>query len=282
MKKKKVLVTGGTGVVASYVNEAFSIKYDCVLLGKNKLDITDKKIARKVIKEHAPDLLIHLAAETNVDYCEQNPKEAFKINANGTKNIADACKTQGIPLIYISTSAVFDGTKKGFNEKDKTNPVNTYGTSKLEGEKYIRKELKKYYIVRAGWMIGGGRKEKKFISYIIEQASKNMNMRVVSDKFGTITYARELIDFLMKIYEERYSYGIYHFGSKGICSRFDIAKEILKIINKDLQITPVPSSEFAGTFFAPRPQFEVILSKKHNFQKNWRKSLKNYLINEII
>lgn len=279
-KKKTILVTGAGGVVGSYIPSIFTArKYNVILAGKKLIDVTNASQVGRTIKKHKPDLVVHLAASTNVDECEKHPKKTFKVNFEGTKNVANACRKIGAILIYVSTSAVFDGEKKVFSENDIPNPVNVYGKSKLEGEIYITNALSNYYIVRAGWMIGGGKKDKKFVSYIIEQAKNNTPMKVVNDKFGTITYAHELIAFLRDLFEKKRQYGIYHYGSKGVCSRYDMAKTILKTIQKKLPVTPVSSKTFASTFFAPRPHHEVITSVKHKFPNTWRQSLRSYITN---
>lgn len=283
MKTKTILVTGGDGMVGSYVSKTFNSKnYEVVIAGKGVIDVTNKKSIEKQIKKLNPSLIIHLAAKTNVDECEKDPESAFLINYEGTKNVADICKKYGSVFVYVSTSAVFNGKKKSFSEKDAPNPVNIYGKSKLAGEKYIQDNLEKYYIVRAGWMIGGGKKEKKFISYIINQINSSKSIKVVNDKFGTITYAKEFVEFIKKLFEKSHPYGTYHFGSRGVCSRFDIAKKIVDILDKKVDIIPVSSKEFSSNFFAPRPKNEVLRTVNQKFTSTWRKSLYNYLSNEII
>lgn len=282
-KKITVLVTGAEGMVGSYVSVVFgSDSYNNILASKTVLDVTDRARVQRYIRKYKPNVVLHLAAKTDVDACERDPVITSRVNYEGTKNIADICKKLGCILIYISTSAVFKGDKKGFLEHDIPDPVNVYGKSKLEGEKYILDHLANFYIVRAGWMIGGGKKEKKFVSYIINQAKNDTPLHVVNDKFGTVTYARELIEFLKILIEKKYPYGIYHFGSKGICSRFEMAKTILKTIKKKIPVNAVSSSMFMSTFSAPRPNFEVIKSSKYKFTKTWRQSIKDYITNEII
>lgn len=281
--KTRVLLTGGKGSLASYIPRVFSKdKFKLLLTGKDTLDVTSKKKVFKKITEFRPDVVIHLAAMTNVDECEKNPKKCFLVNAEGTRNIAEACKKIGSLLVYMSTSAVFAGRKKGYFENDKPNPVNVYAKAKLKGEEFIKKNLKKFYIVRAGWIIGGGKREKKFISIIIKLSKKDKEIKVPKDKFGTIVYARDLAEFLRRLSLERLPYGVYHFGTRGICSRLDIAKEVFATIRRNVKIVPVDSSEFLAKYPAPRPDYEVLKSKKIKFNKDWRKSLREYLLSEII
>lgn len=278
---KKILITGGNGVLAQYVKKLFK-NYTIFSPGRRELDVTDKKSVQDFFKKNMPRIVIHLAAKTNVDECEKNPKEAFLVNSDGTENVAKACKVNNSFLVYVSTAAVFNGKKDIFYEDDQKDPVNVYGKSKLLGEEYIEQILNNFIIIRAAWLIGGGKREKKFISYIIDQINRGTKgIKVVNDKFGTLTYANELANFIKEsLLEERK--GIYHFGSKGVCSRYDIAERILLVMNSKINLIPVSSDYFSNVFYAPRPQREVIGSKKIEFPKTWEKSLEDYLKSEII
>lgn len=281
--KTRVLLTGGKGSLASYIPKVFTKdKFKLLMMGKDTFDVTSKKKVFKKVTEFRPDVVIHLAALTNVDECEKNPKKCFMVNAEGTRNIAEACKKIGSLLIYMSTSAVFAGRKKGYFENDKPNPVNVYAKAKLKGEEFIKKNLKRFYIVRAGWIIGGGKREKKFISIIIKLSKKDKEIKVAKDKFGTIVYARDLAKFFRRLSKEKDPYGVYHFGTRGICSRLDIAKEVFATIKRKVKIVPADSSEFLAKYPAPRPDYEILKSKKIKFSKTWRKSLREYLLSEII
>lgn len=279
--KKRILITGGEGVLAQYAK--ISLK-DFVVFSPNsrELNITDKNLVNRFFDKTKPDIVIHLAAKTNVDECEKNPKEAFLVNSEGTKNMAEACKVNNSFMIHVSTAAVFNGEKDVFYEDDQKDPVNIYGRSKLRAENSIHKILKDSLIIRAAWLIGGGKKEKKFISYIVSQINNGAKeIKVVSDKYGVITYSKELADFIKNAINKNET-GVYHIGSEGACSRFDIAKKIVEVMGSTVKIVPVPSSYFNSRFSAPRPNREVIGSKKIKFQKTWRESLEDYLKSEII
>lgn len=283
IKKPKVLVTGARGMVGSYVSRLLTgIQYDLCLANKDMLDVTQKKHVCSFIASFKPDIVIHLAAKTNVDECERNPKETFMVNTEGTKNLVIACANIDPTFVFVSTAAIFNGSKKGFYENDNPKPLNIYGRSKCEAEFIIQKILEKFYIIRAGWMIGGGQSEKKFISYIIDQIKRGQKVNAVCDRFGTITYAKELVLFIEKLYQGQYPYGIYHFGSKGFCTRYDIAKEIARIIQSESEVTPVSSRVFSDRFFAPRPKYETLKSKKVSFSNFWKETLTDYITNEVI
>jgi dTDP-4-dehydrorhamnose reductase len=275
----KILITGGGGVLAGYV--ADSLRGNHVYAPSHKeLDITNKKLLEKTFNDYKPDIAIHLAAKTNVDLCEKNPEETFLVNSEATKNIAQLCKKHNSLLVFMSTAAVFNGNKKIFYEDDERNPINIYGKSKLLGEKYVQEILRKYIIVRSGWLIGGAKKEKKFVSYIIDLIKKKKEIFVVDDIRGTVTYAAEIANTIKTLIEED-GRGIYHFGSKGSCTRFELANEIVKLTNSKTKLIPVNSDYFKNSFFAPRLKNEIIGSTKLKYLHTWKESLKTYYDLEI-
>ncbi|HSX40810.1 MAG TPA: NAD(P)-dependent oxidoreductase [Candidatus Saccharimonadales bacterium] len=279
---KKILVTGGTGTLGRYAPTIFG-KEKVVLADKKTLDVTKKSIVEKVFKQISPDLVIHLAALTNVDICEKNKNLCNRINFLGTKNIVAVCKKYDVPLVFLSTASVFDGKKEtgGYSENDVPKPVNAYAKAKHLAENFIQNTLENYIIVRAGWMIGGGKDEKKFISYIIDKIRNGEHVKVVSDKYGTISYAPNLLLFVKKLLDEKAS-GVYHFGSNGICSRFEMATYIKNMINKNTIVIPVSSKDFERDFPAPRPTHEVLTSSKFPFKNHWKKDLRDYIQKELI
>lgn len=279
---KKILVTGGSGTVGGYVRSVFP-ESEVYLMAKNELDVTQKPQVARKIRKLKPDLIIHLAALTDVDFCEKEKAQAMKVNFKGTENVASVCQLVNVPLVYISTAAVFDGKNppaEGYSENDFPCPINTYARTKLLGEKAIQSRLNQFLIVRVGWLIGGGQKEKKFISYIVERIQKGETVKVVNDKFGTIAYAQDLLTFI----KERLinsEYGLYHFGCSGVCSRFDIAQVIRDILNKKAKIIPVSSKEFEKKFSTPRPEKEILASRKIPFHQPWSVVVKNYIKKEL-
>lgn len=280
---KKILVTGGLGTLGGYVPNVFS-RSKVILMGKESLDVTKKNQVAEQIDKYRPDFLIHLAAITNVDLCEKERSLAMNVHVWGMENVVWVCKKYNIPLIYISTAAVFDGKNPpfgGYRENDTPKPSNFYGETKLLGEKIIQKTLKRFLIVRVGWLIGGGRKEKKFISYITDTIQKRGTVHAVNDIVGTIAYAKDLMVFI-KERIARSEFGLYHFGCKGVCSRFDIANILKEALNKKAKIIPVPQASFSKDFFAPRPQKEILQSIRIPFTEPWNLVLKRYIKTELV
>ncbi len=218
-------------------------------------DIAKREDLREVIVKRKPDLIIHCAAISDVDYCEANPEVAFKINAEGTKNVAEASKEAGAYLISISTDYVFDGEKKSaYLEEDKTNPINVYGKSKVEGEKYIQANLEKYIIIRPSWMFGAGK--KNFVDSILASAVNKTQVKAISDKFGSPTYTFDLAmaisDLIDKIGERKVASGIYHITNAGVCSRYEFAKEILQYIGISAEPIGIEGRDAGGKAMRPR------------------------------
>ena len=222
-----------------------------------EMDVRDSRQVKCVFGETCPDLVFHLAARTDVDGCEQQPDEAYRTNTVGTQNIALACQAVNIPLVYISTISVFDGSKcEPYTEFDTPNPQSWYSRSKYEGEKIVERLLQRYYIVRAGWMFGGGPEDKKFVAKIIELARTHSELKIVDDKFGSPTYTRDFSRAVIKLSQTGW-YGLYHSVNTGTpCSRYEFAQKILEYAGiQNCKLTPVSSAWFP--LAAPRPRMEA-------------------------
>ncbi len=296
MRVSRILVTGANGAVGSDLvptllqkgYKVLATDIDCPPDSSFPMEYIDIRNPRQIqaeFKNFKPQVIIHLAAETDVEYCELNPKHAYETNAIGTKNVAEICAKNDILLIYVSSIGVFDGKKKGpYTEEDHPNPINIYGKTKLEGEKYVEKALKKYFIVRAGWMIGGKEKDKKFVAKILKLIRRGVKqLDVVTDKKGTPTYTVDLCEAIANLMKTNL-YGIYHVGMMGNPTRFEIAKKILGRLNRpDIKINPVKSKDLAKIYFAPRPNNETQDPSKINslfpgIIRPWTERLDEYLM----
>lgn len=296
MKISRILVTGANGAVGSDLVPLFLQKGYKVLATDidcpsdnpfpiEYMDIRKLQQIQTLFKNFKPQAVIHLAAETDVEYCELNPQHAYETNVQGTKNITNVCAQNDILLIYISSIGVFDGKKEGsYTENDRPNPINVYGKTKLEGEKNVEKVLKKYFIVRAGWMIGGKEKDKKFVAKILKLIRRGVKqLDVVTDKKGTPTYTVDLSEVIANLIQTDL-YGIYHVGMIGNPTRFAIAKKILEKLNRpDIKINPVKSSALSKIYFAPRPDNETQDITKINslfpgIIRPWDERLSEYLL----
>ncbi|MFA5335904.1 MAG: dTDP-4-dehydrorhamnose reductase [Candidatus Omnitrophota bacterium] len=286
--KKRAIITGANGMLADALWPLLKKKgYEVLptdITGENGIVISDIKSVNGmlgIVKEFRPDIIFHLAAETDVDKCELQPEHAYDTNWHGTENIAQICKELDIEMVYISTGSVFDGEKKGgYTESDKPNPISIYGMSKLRGEEAVQSLLKKYYIVRAGWMIGGHNKDKKFVWKIVQLLNTKKEISVVTDKTGSPTFTSDFSRGIVDIVGSG-KYGLYHCVNKGICTRYDIAVKIAEYLRKkDVVIKPVTSDVFPLP--APRGKSEAMVNNKLakmglDHSRSWQDALKEYL-----
>ena len=286
--EKRAVVTGANGMLADALRPLLKkAGYDVLpadIAGGDEIvisDIRDVNGMLAIVKNYKPGIIFHLAAETDVDKCELQPEHAYATNWNGTENIAQICKELDITMVYISTGAVFDGEKEGgYNESDKPNPISIYGMSKLRGEEAVQSLLKKYFIVRAGWMIGGHNKDKKFVWKIVQLLNTKKEISVVTDKTGSPTFTGDFSRGIIDIVNSG-KYGLYHCVNKGICTRYDIAVKIAEYLGrKDVVIKPVTSDAFPLP--APRGRSEAMLNQKLSQMgldspRPWQDALKEYL-----
>ena len=291
---KKILITGCGGMLGSSVyRHLIEKKYDVLATDidldeswLSYLDVRDFEKAREISSKFRPDLIINLAALTSLEYCNSNLENAHSTNFLGAKNMAQISKELNIPIVHVSTAGVFDGEKEKYFEEDVPNPLNVYGMTKLCGEVSVESMLDKYFVVRAGWMVGGGKKDKKFVSYMLSQIKGgNTSFKVVDDKFGTMTYTKDFAENLEKLFNTKH-YGKYHMACSGNTSRYEIMKEILNVLKiEDSEIKPVPSKYFEKDFPIPRAKNEKMENKNlkkigMDFMGDWQSSLKHYLENE--
>jgi len=286
----KALVTGAAGMLASdlcpvlYDAGYEILKTDINLRDKSisKLDIREKESVESTIKSFSPEIVFHLAAETDVDLCERDHRHSYMTNSIGTENIALTCSALNIPMVYISTSAVFDGTSpEPYTEFDTPNPSNIYARSKYAGELVVERLIKNYFIIRAGWMVGGWDIDKKFTRKIIELLRTQDEIKTVSDKVGSPTFTFDIAQSIVRIVKNGRP-GLYHSANKGMCSRYEYALKLLELIGmKDKKrVTPVSSAHFPLS--APRGRSEAMINMKLellgiNKMPHWEESLKKYL-----
>jgi dTDP-4-dehydrorhamnose reductase len=235
-----------------------------------------------------PDFVVHLAAETDVDLCEVDQSHASTTNAQGTKHVALACRASGIPMAYISTAGVFDGSKESpYTEDDVACPINAYGRSKLEGERFVQELLDRFFIVRAGWMVGGGERDHKFVAKILHQLNGGATrIYAVGDKWGTPTYVRDFARCFTALIETAGS-GLYHMACLGQGTRHDVARQILRVLGRDdVELVEVGSDFFRDAYPAPRPRSEMMLNSRLdeqglNTMRSWEESLEEYLLSDF-
>jgi len=246
----KILVTGVTGQLGHDVVEVLEGRGICAIgVGSAQMDITDQVRVEHVIREAAPDAVIHCAAYTAVDAAEDEEAVCRRVNVEGTQNIANVCRELDIRMMYISTDYVFGGQGEHFwKPEDTCDPQSVYGRTKYEGELAVRNTLEKYFIVRIAWVYGlNGR---NFVKTMLNLAKKNQTIRVVNDQFGSPTYTYDLAGLLADmVLTDRY--GVYHATNEGVCTWYDFACAIFHEAGIHVEVVPVTSEEYAAR--AKRP-----------------------------
>ena len=266
----KVLITGSNGMLGHDLIDVLDGKHELIKTTSKSLDITDKDKVKDYIVNENPDIVINSAAYTDVDGCETNEEIAYKVNGEGVKNLALACKVVDCPLVHISTDYVFNGENtKPWMEDDEVGPISIYGKSKLQGEEAIESILDKFFIIRTSWLYGinGG----NFPKTMLELAKTHDTLTVVTDEIGTPTYTLDLAHAIAELIETEY-YGVYHITNSDYCSWFDFAKYIFEVKNIDVNVVPVTAEEFARP--ASRPHYSVL--NNSNWVNNGFKPLRSY------
>lgn len=265
----KILVTGANGMLGQDLCPiledvgAFVIETDI-----DTLDITNAGQVDSILTETRPDMVIHCAAYTNVDKAEEDLENAKLINVTGTENVAKSCAKLDIPLVYISTDYVFDGTKKEpYTPEDTPNPLNNYGLTKLQGEEAVKKHCEKYYIARTSWLYG--HYGKNFVETMISKAGEPL--KVVDDQTGCPTWTVELANGILRLLQK--PYGTYHVCGSGSTSWYGFAQEIFKQSGLDVKLEPCKTDDFPRP--AKRPQYSVMANDK--ICRNWQAALQDYL-----
>lgn len=266
----KVLVTGANGMLGQDLCPiledvgAFVIETDV-----DTLDITDSDATHKAISDIRPDMVVHCAAYTAVDKAEEEPEKAELINVKGTENLASACGKLDIPIVYISTDYVFDGTKDSpYTPADTPNPQTVYGRTKFQGEEMVKKYCEKYYIARTSWLYG--HHGKNFVETMLSLAEKP-ELKVVDDQIGCPTWTVELANGILKLLSK--PYGTYHVCGSGITSWYGFAKEIFEQAGLAVNLKPCTTEEFPRP--AKRPKYSVMDNGK--LCRNWQAALKDYM-----
>lgn len=276
----RVLVTGAKGQLGTdLMNELNRQGLEAIGVDIEEMDITDAESCRRVISQEKPDAVIHCAAYTAVDAAEDNVELCSRINGQGTRNVAQACRDQGIKLMYISTDYVFDGQgTRPWEPDDPRDPLNVYGETKYQGELAVEELLDQYFTVRIAWVFGLA--GKNFIKTMLRLGQERGAVSVVDDQIGSPTYTYDLARLLVDMIQTD-RYGRYHATNEGICSWYEFACEIFRQAGMDqVQVTPVSSQQFAAK--AKRPSNSRMSKEKlsdNGFVRlpDWKDALGRYL-----
>ena len=276
----KVLVTGVKGQLGyDVVKECEKRGIEAIGVDVEEMDITDAAACERVITEAKADAVIHCAAYTAVDAAEDNEDLCRKVNAEGTRNIAEVCRKLDIKMMYFSTDYVFNGQgERPWEPDDPREPLNVYGQTKYEGELAVQELLEKYFIVRIAWVFGVN--GKNFIKTMLRLGKERGAVSVVDDQIGSPTYTYELARVVGDMIQTD-RYGIYHATNEGLCSWYEFACQIFKAAGMNqVKVTPVDSTAFPAK--AKRPHNSRMDKSKlaeNGFEPlpSWEDALERYL-----
>jgi len=292
----KIYIAGCGGMLGSAFYEIFSEEFTlkCSDIDVNEdwlsyLDFRDYKAYSHDVNEFLPDYLVHLGAYTDLEYCEANELDTFITNTISVEHAVKISNEHSIPLIFISTAGIFDGSKEYFDDWDSPNPMGIYARSKFAAERYVIENANQYFIFRAGWMMGGGpRKDKKFINKIYQQIWDGKDsINIVDDKDGTPTYTVDFAKNVLQVIRSEHS-GLFNLVCSGQTSRTEVAEELLRLLGLESKVTinHVSSDFFKSTYFAERPSSERLINRRLdllglNIMRDWREALKDYVESEF-
>jgi dTDP-4-dehydrorhamnose reductase len=258
-----------------------------------QLDLGNLERLRTILDPLAFDFLINCAAQTNVDRCETHREEAFLLNAEAPRVLAEICKSRGAKMIHVSTDYVFDGEKsEPYSEEDPARPISVYGESKREGERRVLASNNMNLVLRVSWVFGPDR--PSFIDYLMKRAVENEQVEAVGDKYSTPTYTRDIArmlqDTVAGVADPGYN-GILHFANTGECSWQEYGQwaldccHALGIPMKARKVTPLKLAEMKN-FIARRPIYTVLATKKYeriNDKKPrpWREAVSEYVSEQV-
>ena len=279
---KRILVVGAKGMLGRDLMEVLhsSMRGDEIVgWDIEEIDIQKRDDAVAKIEKLRPDVVVHIAAYTDVDGCELNKEKAFAVNGEGTEHVALAASRCHAKMVYLSTDYVFDGDKREpYLENDSPHPLNVYGQSKLEGEQYVQTLVEDFLIIRTQWLYGlfG----KNFVSSVLQQAREKSALSIVDDQTGSPTYTADLARAISVLIQHD-ARGIFHIANSGLCTWCTFGETILKLsgVNR-VKVIPISSKELGRP--AVRPSYSVLSCQKLKEEtgltmRPWSEALKDYL-----
>ncbi len=258
---EKIMITGCNGQLGRALNQLYVKETDVSLINTDvfpgegivPLDITNVDQVLSFVRKIKPDAIINCAAHTNVDKCETDIDNAYKINAIGPRNLSIAAAETGAKLMHISTDYVFPGTEnRALTEFDAVGPASMYGKTKLAGENFVRDFGEKYFIIRTAWLYGDG---KNFVKTMLRLSETKDEIGVVKDQFGTPTSASELAKAIKYLLPTE-NYGLFHGTCEGSCSWADFAAEIFRLAGKGTKVNYITTDEFPSP--TKRPAYSIL------------------------
>jgi dTDP-4-dehydrorhamnose reductase len=287
---KKVFIAGANGMLGTTL-QSITGTSEYLLTDKDAegsikfCDIRDLQATSTIVGEYKPDIILNFAALVDLEYCEQQKDDCYLTNTIAAIHLFNLAKDLNIPYVFISTAGIFGNDKEFYTEEDAPYPLSAYGKSKYYTEQLLlNQSYEKYWIFRAGWMMGGGpSKDKKFVNKIMKQITSGVKeLFVVDDKLGVPTYTYDFAKSILTHIQEDLPYGLYNMVSQGEASRYETAVAINEYLNLGLIVNKVDSDYYKEEYFAPRPYSEKLINQaltnlNRNYMRNWKVCLYEYL-----
>ncbi len=280
---RNILITGCNGQLGRAVNRIMADNSEYQLVNKDvaQLDITDIDRVMAFAREIKPYAVVNCAAHTNVNGCERDKDNAFRINVLGARNLGIASQETGAKMFQISTDYVFSGnTDKHYREFDQVDPKSVYGITKLQGERAVEQFSSRYFILRTAWLYGEG---NNFVKTMLKLSESNDTVQVVNDQHGTPTYSMELAKLIAYLLPTE-NYGVFHATCEGECSWAQFAVEIFRLAGKSTVVEGISTQEYEKKFpgQADRPAYSVLdnymLEMTTDFKfSSWEKAVAEYM-----
>lgn len=284
-----VLVTGASGMLGIAIQKTWGSDSKIIGISRRGLSSTlacnlcDEASLKKIFELHSFSLVIHTAAQSDVDGCEKDPEAAYENNAIATKNVATFCEKFKIPLIHVSTDYVFEGKSNApYKESDTTFPIQIYGLTKLAAEYFVKKIKTPYAIVRTSWLFGSGN-PKNFVNVMISKVKSNEEVGVLADQISSPTFTEDLAKWFLPLAQDLLKNGgqrIFHACNSGTTTRFQMTLRMRDLLNqKNCKVTEVTSIPQRP---AARPAYSAMDNRLFNetFNLNirsWEESIRDYI-----
>jgi dTDP-4-dehydrorhamnose reductase len=283
----QIVILGAGGRLGAALTREYRENFGVVGFNHAQLDLSNFDALQKTLCTASFDVLINAAAFTNVDLCETQREQAFRINAEAPRILAEICRDKGVKLIHFSTDYVFDGEKREpYREDDEARPISVYGKSKLAGEKNVLAvDEEQHLVIRVSWVFGPDR--PSFIDAIIKRAQENQEVDAVADKFSTPTYTHDIAAILPRFLDGNQGHGILHFANTGECSWQEYAQFALDCcqeVGLPLKAKTVGALKVNDMkkWIARRPVYSVLSSAKYTeltgrSPRTWREAVSDYI-----
>lgn len=270
---KNVLILGANGMLGHALTSVFA-DAQLTLWDKDEADITDAKVLLERICSAQPDVIINAAAYTDVDGCEDHFELAYAVNATAVKNITDAAKACSARVVHYSTDYVFPGiNKRGYTENDEPDPINAYGRTKLDGERFLTASGVPFLLIRTQWLYGPY--GKNFVDTIVQKAKEVPKLTVVNDQYGSPTYTVDLARHTRMLIESGAD-GIHHATNSGVTSWHGFAKEIVNAAGLSTPVIAMSSDKLLRK--AQRPAYSALRNTKDQNLRSWQEAVRDYLL----